>query len=100
MITFDFDFDFGKLDFELIHRWLSHTYWSPGISRARVEKGFAHSTLCVGAYCDGQLVGVARVVSDTTRATPTCRPSWKAPMQSVELKKPFSTRSRLIPGDQ
>ena len=65
MISYSFDreeFDFGQ-----VHQWLSHSYWSPGIGRERVEKGFVNSTLCVGAFRDGKQVGVARVVSDTTR---------------------------------
>lgn len=60
-------FDLSSFDFERIHNWLTHSYWSPGISRERVEKGFQNSTVCVGAFYEGQQIGMARVVSDTTR---------------------------------
>ncbi len=62
-----YDFDLAHFDFAVVHNWLTNSYWSPGISRERVEQGFRNSALCVGAFCEGQQVGVARVVSDTTR---------------------------------
>jgi len=62
-----YSFDLAAFDFATIHGWLANTYWSPGISFERVEKGFRNSTLCVGAFCDGKQVGMARAVSDTTR---------------------------------
>lgn len=66
-MTVEYSFDPGKFDFDAIHLWLSHSYWSQGISRARVEKGFRASTVIVGAFADGAQVGAARAVSDTTR---------------------------------
>ncbi|HWB58735.1 MAG TPA: GNAT family N-acetyltransferase [Chthoniobacteraceae bacterium] len=62
-----YSFELSEFDFDAIRRWLSGTYWSPGISRERVEKGFRASALCIGAFEDGRQVGVARCVSDTTR---------------------------------
>ena len=55
-----------RLDFVRIHGWLASSYWSPGIDRALVERAFANSH-ALGAYCDGQQVGVARAITD--RAT-------------------------------
>jgi len=66
-MTIEYDFDLAKFDFTSVHRWLASTYWSPGISRERVEKGFRASTVCAGAFAEGVQVGVARSVSDTTR---------------------------------
>jgi len=66
-MTISYSFDLAAFDFVAVHGWLASTYWSPGISFERVEKGFRNSTLCVGAFCDGKQVGMARVVSDTTR---------------------------------
>ncbi len=63
----DFTFDLAAMDFAAIQRWLASTYWSPGISLDRVEKGFRASTLCIGAFAEGRQIGVARCVSDTTR---------------------------------
>jgi GNAT superfamily N-acetyltransferase len=63
-----YSFDLAKLDFATIHSWLTGTYWSPGISRERVEKGFRSSTVVIGCYAaDGTQIGVARCLSDTTR---------------------------------
>ena len=62
-----YSFDLSQFDFESIHAWLSGTYWSPGISRKKVEQGFCASTLCIGAFHEKKQVGVARCISDTTR---------------------------------
>jgi len=62
------DTSIARINFALAHRWLSTTYWSKGISLARVKKGFVASTVVVGAYLEsGGMVGIARCVSDTTR---------------------------------
>jgi GNAT superfamily N-acetyltransferase len=63
--------DRSRLDFALIHGWLTEAYWSSGITRPNVEKAARHSALVVSAYGDGvggkQQVGYCRVVSDLTR---------------------------------
>jgi GNAT superfamily N-acetyltransferase len=56
-----------RIDFARVTAWLASTYWSPGISRERVEQGARYSTLVLGAYLDHQQVAFARVLSDTTR---------------------------------
>src|SRR5262245_60253970 len=63
--------DRARLDFALVHGWLTETYWSSGITRPKVEKAARHSALVVSAYWDGgagkRQVGYCRVVSDLTR---------------------------------
>jgi GNAT superfamily N-acetyltransferase len=60
--------DRSRLDFALIHQWLTASYWSPGITRDKVEQAARHSTLVVSAYHGAnQQVGYCRVVSDRTR---------------------------------
>lgn len=59
-------------DFELIHQWLSGSYWSPGIARDRVERAAEHSSMVVNAYIDGRQVGYCRVVSDRTTFAYLC----------------------------
>ncbi len=59
-------FDPDALDLDVIHGFLTTSYWSPGIPRATVARAIAGS-LCVGAYRDGRQIGFARVVTD--RAT-------------------------------
>lgn len=64
---YQIDDSLARIDFDRVTAWLASTYWSPGISRERVEQGARHSTLVVGAYFNTQQVGFARVLSDTTR---------------------------------
>jgi len=54
-------------DLDVIHGFLTETYWSPGVPREIVERACANS-ICVTARDEqGALVGFARAVSD--RAT-------------------------------
>lgn len=62
-----FSHSLDEMDFATIHGWLTATYWSPGISRARIERGFRGSTVVVGCFDGVRQVGVARCTSDTTR---------------------------------
>ena len=55
-----------RLDLDLIHGFLSGSYWARGVSRDTVERSIEHS-LCFGAYVGGRQAGFARVISD--RAT-------------------------------
>lgn len=57
--------DPARLDLEVIHGFLYHCYWSPGIPRALVEKAIHHS-LCFGLYENDKQIGFARVVTDYT----------------------------------
>lgn len=56
-----------RFDFERCHGWLTASYWSPGITRREVERGFRQSSLVAGAYRDGTQVGCLRLVTDFTR---------------------------------
>lgn len=62
----------GLLDLDVIHGFLSTCYWSPGISRSRVERGIANS-MCFGVHekssapegrASLRQVGFARVITD------------------------------------
>jgi GNAT superfamily N-acetyltransferase len=57
---------FERMDFEAVHACLARSYWSPGVSRALVERAAANS-MCFGLFheSDGQ-VAYARVLSDKT----------------------------------
>ena len=61
------DDDLGRFDFGRCHAWLTGAYWSLGITRAEVERGFRLSTLVVGAYHGPRQDGCLRLVSDLTR---------------------------------
>ena len=58
--------DPARLDLDVVHGFLTTSYWAAGIPRELVERSIRHS-LCFGAYVDGRQVGFARVISD--RAT-------------------------------
>jgi GNAT superfamily N-acetyltransferase len=64
---FVLDDEIERFDFERCHGWLGGSYWSPGITRPEVERGFRKSSLVAGAYRDGTQVGCLRLVSDFTR---------------------------------
>jgi len=55
-----------RLDVDVIHGFLSESYWAAGIPRATVERSIRHS-ICFGAFEEDRQVGFARVISD--RAT-------------------------------
>jgi len=58
--------DPARLDIDVIHGFLSRSYWAAGIPRETVERSIQHS-ICFGAFEEGRQVGFARVISD--RAT-------------------------------
>ena len=70
--------DPARLDLDMIHRFLTHSYWARGIPREVVARSIEHS-LCFGIYDEGRarlprpaseagggapLAGFARVISD------------------------------------
>lgn len=56
--------DRSKIDFDVVHHFLSNSYWSAGIPAETLRRGLKHS-LCFGVYDqqDNQ-AGFARVISD------------------------------------
>jgi GNAT superfamily N-acetyltransferase len=58
--------DKRRLDVDVIHAYLTQSYWSPGIPRATVERAIANS-ICFGILRGTEQIGFARVVTD--RAT-------------------------------
>ena len=58
--------DAARLDMEVIHGFLSRSYWSAGIPRETLERAIRNS-LCFGVYLNEAQMGFARVITD--RAT-------------------------------
>jgi GNAT superfamily N-acetyltransferase len=58
--------DREKLQLDVIHEFLSGSYWARGIPRELVARSIEHA-LCFGLYEGTRLVGFARVITD--RAT-------------------------------
>jgi GNAT superfamily N-acetyltransferase len=65
-VRYEIDTDRARLNFRIIHRFLSQSHWAKGIPPARLRRAISHS-LPFGLYRDGTLIGFARVVTD--RAT-------------------------------
>ncbi|HET6176545.1 MAG TPA: GNAT family N-acetyltransferase [Candidatus Sulfotelmatobacter sp.] len=56
--------DRARLDLDVIHGFLTNSYWAKGIPRERVALSIEHS-LCFGVYDgSGAQVGFARVITD------------------------------------
>ena len=56
--------DRAAVDLDVVHGVLTTSYWSPGISRKRVERAVANS-LCASAFDDAdRQIGFARAVTD------------------------------------
>ncbi len=55
-----------KLQIKTVHRFLTHSYWSQGISIEKVRKSIRHS-LCFGVYYKSKQIGFARVITDRVR---------------------------------
>lgn len=52
-----------RLDLDVIHGYLTRSYWATGIPRELVERSLANS-LCFGVYEGRDQVGFARLVTD------------------------------------
>jgi GNAT superfamily N-acetyltransferase len=52
-----------RLDLDLIHSFLTHSYWAEGIPRDVVARSVEHS-LCFGVFHARRQVGFARIISD------------------------------------
>lgn len=51
-------------DLDIIHDFLSQTYWSPDIPRDTVARACAHSVCAIAHDENGALIGFARAISD------------------------------------
>lgn len=61
------------MDFTRVHAWLSSSYWTPGITRERIEHAARNSALVLGCFTvEGEQTGFLRVVSDKTRFAYIC----------------------------
>lgn len=79
----------ARVELDLVHGYLTRSYWARGISRERVERSLAHS-LVFGAYLPGRQIGFARVVSD--RATF----AWLCDVFVLETERGRGVSKRLV----
>lgn len=57
--------DKSKLQTEVIHQFLTKTYWAKGRTLEAVKKSIEHC-LCFGVYNNNRQIGFARVATDYT----------------------------------
>lgn len=55
--------DRQRLDIDVVHRYLTSSYWAAGMPRALLERGIENS-LTFGIYHGDRQVGFARVITD------------------------------------
>jgi GNAT superfamily N-acetyltransferase len=60
---FEISTDFARVDLDLVHRFLSASYWAKGRSREVVERSLRNS-LCFSAFEGSQQVAFGRVITD------------------------------------
>ena len=58
--------DSTRIELDLVHGFLTASYWAEGIPREVVQRSIEHA-LCFGLYHEGRQIGFARVITD--RAT-------------------------------
>jgi ribosomal protein S18 acetylase RimI-like enzyme len=55
-------------DFDQVQRWLSTTYWAPGIAKETIIHASKNSAMILNAFtADNRQIGFGRIVSDKTR---------------------------------
>ena len=57
--------DKSKLNIELIHNFLTNSYWAKGRTIGEVKKSIEHS-ICFGVFKNQKQIGFARVITDHT----------------------------------
>jgi GNAT superfamily N-acetyltransferase len=62
-VQYEVSTDPARFDVDLIHSFLSSTYWATGMPRKVLEKSIRHA-LCFGVFADGKQVAFARVITD------------------------------------
>ena len=55
--------DLSKMQLDVIHAFLTRSYWAHGISRDLVARSMQNS-MCFGAFLEAEQVGFARVITD------------------------------------
>ena len=55
----------SRLNIDVIHSFLTNSYWAKGIPKETIERCIQHS-LCFGVYTGQEQVGFARVTTDYT----------------------------------
>lgn len=63
---YELDDDPGRVDIDVVHAFLTASYWAEGRTRGTVERLVREATRVVGLYRGEATVGFCRVISDDT----------------------------------
>jgi GNAT superfamily N-acetyltransferase len=63
LFTYSISTDKSKLDLQMIHEFLSNSYWSKDIPMGIIKRSIENS-LCFGLYLHDRQIGFARVITD------------------------------------
>ena len=74
------------LNIDMIHAFVSRSYWARGIPRELVIKSIRHS-FCFGLYNQGKQIGFARLITDFTIEAKICEFFVAEPYQGKGLGK-------------
>ena len=89
--------DPARVQFDVVHGFLSRAYWSPGVPREVVERAAAGS-LVFGIYRGAEQVGYARVVTDSATFAGSQRPcSWRSAGGGPDWGRGSKTKGRHVP---
>lgn len=69
---YELDTSLERVQFDVVHGWLTGSYWSPGVSYERVVQAAEGSSLVVSVYRAEEQAGYLRVVSDRTSFAWVC----------------------------
>lgn len=63
---YELDDDRGRVDLDVVHGYITESYWAKGRSREKMEAAIEGSARVIGLYApDGSQAGFARVISDS-----------------------------------
>lgn len=63
MTAYRLSFDQAAQQIDVIHGYLTRSYWAEGIPRETVARSVANS-FCIGAFDDSAQIGFARLITD------------------------------------
>ncbi|MGH2630143.1 MAG: GNAT family N-acetyltransferase [Actinomycetota bacterium] len=61
---YELDDHAGRVDLDVVHAFLTDSYWAEGRTRATVERLVGRAARVIGLYRDVEMVGFCRVESD------------------------------------
>ena len=93
-LSYEIRSDLSRIEWDKVHAWLASSYWSPGISLERVQRGARNSALVLGAYTRPALSSPATQVAQKRKTTVRYRRTGGSPRP---MRTVFTPASGLSP---